>query len=52
VSIEERDTPEGPKFGCVKVRPISESFSAKELEQHSPPVIDQVRKRVIMLLAA
>ena len=52
VNIEERDTPEGPKFGCTKVRPISESFSANELQEHSAGVIDRVRKQVIMLLAA
>jgi hypothetical protein len=52
VNIEERDTPEGPKFGCAKVRSISESFSANELQDHSARVIDRVRKQVIMLLAA
>jgi hypothetical protein len=52
VNIEERDTPEGPKFGCAKVRSISESFSANELQEHSARVIDRVRKQVIMLLAA
>jgi hypothetical protein len=51
VNIEERDTPEGPKFGCAKVRPISESFPANELQEHSARVIDRVRKQVIMLLA-
>ena len=51
VNIEERDEPEGPKFGCAKVWPISESFSANELQEHSPRVIERVRKQVIMLLA-
>lgn len=52
VNIEERDTPENPKFGCAKVRSISDSFSANELQEHSARVIDRVRKQVIMLLAA
>jgi hypothetical protein len=52
VNIEERDTPEGPKFGCAKVRPMSDSFSANELQEHSARVIDRVQRQVIMLLAA
>ena len=52
VNIEERDTPEGPKFGCATVRPISESFSANELHEHSVGVIERIRKQLIMLLAA
>jgi hypothetical protein len=51
VNIEERDEPDGPKFGCVKVRAISDSFSVNELEQRSPRAIERARKQVIMLLA-
>lgn len=51
VDIEERDTPEGPKFGRAKVRSIAEDFSATELREHSPAVVERVRKQIIMLLA-
>lgn len=50
-NIEEREDSDGEKFGCVKVRPISESFSAKELQEHSAAVIERVRNQIIMLLA-
>lgn len=51
VNIEERDAADGQKVGCTKVRPPSESFSATELREHSPNVMERVRKQVTMLLA-
>ncbi len=52
VSIEEREDSDGPKFGCARVRPISESFSPNELDEHSSRVIERVKKQIVMLLAA
>jgi len=51
VSIEQREDSDGPKFGCARVRSISESFSPNELDEHSSPVIERVKKQIIMLLA-
>jgi hypothetical protein len=51
VNIQEREEPDGPRFGCVKVKAISEDFSADELRDHSPRVVERVRHQLIMLLA-
>jgi hypothetical protein len=51
VDIEQRDEPDGLKFGRTKVQPIANSFSANEFRERSPLVIERVRKQVIMLLA-
>src|SRR5688572_15221538 len=52
VDIKDRDEPDGEKFGCTRVRSISESFSTKEIEEHSPAVVDCARHHVIWLHAA
>lgn len=46
-----REDSDGPKFGCARVRPISEGFSPDELQEHTPRVIERVKKHIIMLLA-
>jgi hypothetical protein len=51
VDIEQRDEPDGLKFGRTKVQPITDSFSANEFRERSPLVIERVRKQVTMLLA-
>jgi hypothetical protein len=44
VDIEERDTPEGPKSGRARLRPIGEGLSGNEVHE-------RVRNEVIFLLA-
>ena len=51
INIKECDVSDGSKFGGTKVRSISDSFSEKEIQEHSPDVIECVRRHIIMLLA-
>jgi ATP-dependent Zn protease len=51
VNIEERDGPDGEKFGCTTLRSSIQRFSENNLHEHSPRVIERLRKQVIWLLA-
>jgi hypothetical protein len=52
VDIEEKESSEGWKIGGTRVRAMDTIFSKKELDEQPAHVVDDVKNRVVYLLAA